>query len=283
LAERICQGAGSTGEKVRAIRDYFRNNFQYSLEPVDRPPGTDALNHFLLSGHPAHCEFFASGAVTLLRLQGIPARYATGYRVMQLEEEDGEYWIARNRDAHAWAEAFDEQTQRWIIVEATPGFVDPSEEELAELEAQAGGGEGSGMMFGAENAGAIVQWWRSLPTGVRHASVTMLVLSLGLLVYALLRRSRLSRGPGARFDPRLRQWQRVLRRMDRRLKRRGLVRQPSETLHQFAHRIDVLADGRDAWLTSSARWYAEYAGGRFRPSPGVPPSLPSSHSQDHSG
>ena len=30
-------------------------------------------------------------------------------------------WIARNRDAHAWVEAFDQERSQWVIVESTPG------------------------------------------------------------------------------------------------------------------------------------------------------------------
>jgi len=40
-------------------------------------------------------------------------------------EED--YYVARNRDAHAWAEAYDRDQGKWVIVEATPGVNFPKD------------------------------------------------------------------------------------------------------------------------------------------------------------
>jgi hypothetical protein len=49
-----------------------------------------------------------------------------------------------------------------------------------------------------------------------------------------------------------------LQRMDRAAKRRKLVRQAGETLHQFAQRI-AAAGGQDAWCAPAADWYLRYA------------------------
>jgi hypothetical protein len=42
--------------------------------------GVDPVESFLLGEHAGHCELFASSAVLLLRLRGVPARYVTGFR-----------------------------------------------------------------------------------------------------------------------------------------------------------------------------------------------------------
>ncbi len=70
LSARICRNRSSTRDKVTAIRDFFQENFRYSLDPVDVPRTSDPLQQFLLTRHPAHCEFFASAAVILLRYPG---------------------------------------------------------------------------------------------------------------------------------------------------------------------------------------------------------------------
>ncbi len=284
LADRVCRHAPTTGAKIRAIRDYFHNNYKYSLDPVEVPRRTDPLVHFLIAKHPAHCEFFASGAVALLRLQGIPARYATGYCVMQLEDENEHYWIARNQDAHAWAEAFDRQQQKWIIVEATPGFLDPNLDDTLGDDESGSGAQGSSLAFTSENASAIAQWWHDLPPHVKSVSLAFLTAISGLLLFLSVRRSQSSLAARSRdsASPRIQQWQRLLHRMDRRLKRRGLVRAPSETLHQFARRVRVLADtlqtgAERTWPHVSADWYVAYANTRFRPSEAEPPSLPPKH------
>jgi hypothetical protein len=45
-------------------------------------------------------------------------RYVTGFVCRERLSKAG--WIVRLRDAHAWAEAFDRDARRWVLVEATP-------------------------------------------------------------------------------------------------------------------------------------------------------------------
>ncbi|MFW6170326.1 MAG: transglutaminase domain-containing protein [Planctomycetota bacterium] len=273
LAEDVCRRSRTPRDKIRAVRGYFRNNHEYSLQPVDLPKGSDPLNHFLRTRHAAHCELFASGAVALLRLQGVPARYATGYRVLEAKQD---YWIARNRDAHAWAEAYDAQRKQWVIVEATPGFTDPTLEDSSELDQEATGIRGRGWAFAAENANSLAQWWKSRPALVRFAIWLLLSLAAGTVIFVYARGFQTAGdAQGSTVaDPRLRQWRRFLARMDRRLKHRGLVRHRSETLHQFANRIRALAGDEDVFLCASAEWYVTYARGRFRNPDWSPPALP---------
>lgn len=273
LARDVCRRSNTPQDKIRAVRAYFRNNYEYSLEAVEVPRGEDPLNHFLMTRHAAHCELFASGAVALLRLQGVPTRYVTGYRVLEPKED---HWIARNRDAHAWAEAYDEQRQRWVIVEATPGFRDPTRDDSSGLDEQSGGLQGGGLAFAAENAGALAQWWRSRPVLLKIAVSLLLGIGAAALVFVYLRRRQITphgRAPTV-ADPEIRPWRRLLTRMDRRLKRNGLVRHRAETLHQFAARIRALAGEEDIFLLASADWYAAYAGRRFRKNESGPPGLP---------
>jgi hypothetical protein len=51
----------------------------------------------------------------MIRLAGIPARYVIGYYA---HEHDGNEIVVRQRDAHAWAEAY--VNGSWMTVDATP-------------------------------------------------------------------------------------------------------------------------------------------------------------------
>ena len=61
---------------------------------------------------------------------------------------------------------------------------------------------------------------------------------------------------------RLAQMQRMLARVDRRVRKRHFERQPHETLHQFADRLRA-APGDDQYLRRCADWYLQYANLRY--------------------
>ena len=98
-----------------AIQNYLVTHHSYSLS-VEMGPG-DPINEFLLNeGRAAHCQYFASAAVILLRCMGIPARYVSGFYA---HEPTGDGLVVRQRDAHAWAECWIDGLG-WMTVEATP-------------------------------------------------------------------------------------------------------------------------------------------------------------------
>jgi len=65
-------------------------------------------------------------------------------------------------------------------------------------------------------------------------------------------------------DRQVRTLQRLLGRMDRRIRRQGLVRQPAETLEKFARRVEEKGPQEPA-LVKAAQWYRDYARCRYRP------------------
>jgi protein-glutamine gamma-glutamyltransferase len=117
LAVRVAGGDMTDGEKIAAVQRYFLANYQYQIG-IDIPAGADPLTYFLLQKPAAHCEYFASGAAVLVARRGVPSRYVTGFVAVELNRHGG-YWMARNRDAHAWVEAYD-RDRGWVLVEATP-------------------------------------------------------------------------------------------------------------------------------------------------------------------
>ncbi|MGV3774159.1 MAG: DUF4129 domain-containing transglutaminase family protein [Verrucomicrobiales bacterium] len=108
-------------EKLAAVDNFFRSQFRYSTFQKVKEAGwtrQTPLEHFLLNSKEGHCEFFASGTVLLLRMLGVPARYATGYSVQEAEDEDRTSFVVREKHAHAWALAW--VNGRWTDVDNTP-------------------------------------------------------------------------------------------------------------------------------------------------------------------
>ena len=123
LALRITKDAPTQPEKIEAISEYLLQNYKYSLD-FERG-SNDPISEFLLNKKAAHCQYFASSTVMLLRCVGVPSRYATGFWAHETAS-DGTT-VVRGRDAHAWCESFVDGVG-WITVETTPpsGRADPS-------------------------------------------------------------------------------------------------------------------------------------------------------------
>ncbi|MGQ0546733.1 MAG: transglutaminase-like domain-containing protein [Betaproteobacteria bacterium] len=104
-------------QAVQAIQRHFAA-FSYSLfreAPV--PEGATPLADFIERAKSGHCEYFAGATTLALRAAGIPARYATGFAVVEWSELEGAY-VVRARHAHAWTRAF--VGGRWVDLDTTP-------------------------------------------------------------------------------------------------------------------------------------------------------------------
>jgi hypothetical protein len=246
------------------------------LVQVQIPSEKDPLIHFLESKHDAHCEYFASATALMLRSVGVPSRYVIGYVADEPSEEVTGRWLARNQDAHAWVEAYDDQTGRWFPVESTPGrkyrTVEPERQSNGVVDMLAG-------LLDRDSdeqdtlAGRILGW-----IGSMRASDPLLwlfrIAQLPLfLVLAFLLWNRYLK-PTARGgeDPADVLSRKLLRQVDRRLQQFSLQRRPSETLYQFAERIDrhslsQVASQRPDFgqqLAGFSAWYRAYADARYQ-------------------
>jgi transglutaminase-like putative cysteine protease len=123
LARKVAQGGKTQAEKAAKIVDYLFKTNKYSLKFVRGPQ--DPVSDFVLNKKSAHCQYFASAAVMMMRAAGIPARYVTGFYANE-RAEDGST-IVRARDAHAWTEAYLDNIG-WVEWDATPpsGRADPA-------------------------------------------------------------------------------------------------------------------------------------------------------------
>lgn len=100
----------------------LENDCQYAFDLSPVPEDWDTIEYFLFQGHRGYCMHFASATTLLARMQGVPARYASGYLVLPQdfhENEDGTYTArVTGQRAHAWAEFY--KDGKWHPVETTP-------------------------------------------------------------------------------------------------------------------------------------------------------------------
>ncbi len=94
---------------------YLAKQAVYDLDVPAMERGGDFVEHFLAEGR-GYCVHFATAGAMLLRMQGIPARYASGY-VAHLDASG--YGEVLDSNAHAWVEIYLDG-YGWYPVEMTP-------------------------------------------------------------------------------------------------------------------------------------------------------------------
>ncbi|MFA7231682.1 MAG: transglutaminase-like domain-containing protein [Victivallaceae bacterium] len=112
------RGKLSDDQIFTLLLQYYQKNFTYKLRQQDNG-STDPVIYFLTNSHQGHCELFAASMTLLLRRLGIPARYVTGF-VCEEQHPSGRYYVARVGNAHAWLEAYNRDTGKWVLLEPTP-------------------------------------------------------------------------------------------------------------------------------------------------------------------
>ena len=113
----------STAETVAWVAEFIRESGVYKLDVSRQPVNYDFAVYFLTESNQGYCVHFATAAAAMYRALGIPARYASGYRVNVPSE--GILVDVLDRDTHAWAEVYISGLG-WIPVETTPGFGETS-------------------------------------------------------------------------------------------------------------------------------------------------------------
>ncbi len=126
LAVGLTETLTTSDARAQAIFEYVTHNHTYTLNLPDRD--SDPLDHFLFEDKQGHCEFFASAMVALLRLGGVPAREVLGF--MGGDWNDfGNYYTVRQRDAHAWVEAYIDG-RGWVMFDPTPPASRPDQRNV---------------------------------------------------------------------------------------------------------------------------------------------------------
>ncbi len=121
IAARAADPDASPYEKALQIKHYLQSHYAYSLD-VQTPEMVDFVAWFLLGEQKGYCTYFASAMTVLCRMNGIPARYVTGY--LAEPDENGVAHV-RGKNAHAWTEIY-LKGFGWLAVDAT-GMMDGDE------------------------------------------------------------------------------------------------------------------------------------------------------------
>jgi len=268
LAGTIFTDCNTTSEKIDAVIRHFRTNYTYLLG-LNAPSNRDKLTYFLLEASTGYCEYFASGAALLLRLADVPTRYVTGFLVTQTNPS-GDTWIARNMDAHAWVEAWDQEQNQWTIVEATIG----RDQISVSLDEQVTAASGSSNALVGRLLQAMYEYglfgvisWLFISSGFRISIIFMAIFAGAVLLVIIFRHRKAKKSilyahSAAMKNPKLIGLHRMLTGMDRKVKAAGLRRDFSETLHAFSQRLRIRETGDGLW-TKMSDWYLEYAHLRY--------------------
>lgn len=108
----------TTEALATAIGKIVERSASYSLNTPRMPENeTDFVMWFLEQSDTGYCVHFASAAAVLLRSQGIPARFVSGYTC---QARTGRRVTVTSQQAHAWVEYYDKDLGCWRILDPTP-------------------------------------------------------------------------------------------------------------------------------------------------------------------
>jgi hypothetical protein len=125
LQKSIVSGNISIEGKIYRIMDFLRKNYSYELNVPKVPDNTEFTDYFLFEQKNGYCTSFATAAVILCRLEGIPARYVEGFSMDNTKDTDGLH-VVRASNAHAWCEVLvSAENNLWAVLESTPADYRP--------------------------------------------------------------------------------------------------------------------------------------------------------------
>lgn len=115
LATEIVEDSPTPWEKLKALEDYLKSNYEYNEEFDPAPPDVDPIEWFLFNETRGVCTHFNSAFVLLARSLNLPARIVNGFLV----SSDAETQIVRPRQAHVYTEV-PFKGLGWVTFDATP-------------------------------------------------------------------------------------------------------------------------------------------------------------------
>ncbi|MBM3944111.1 MAG: hypothetical protein FJ317_01290, partial [SAR202 cluster bacterium] len=118
LAERVIEGALTDLERAQRISAYLRETYDDDPGAEDQGAATMTLDEFFTSTEPRTSMDFATAAVHLARLAGMPARLVAGYLPGQYDPLSGTYMVTK-AERHAWMEVY-LQGVGWVPFDGSP-------------------------------------------------------------------------------------------------------------------------------------------------------------------
>jgi hypothetical protein len=117
LAARLAERTSSPEEKLERTVSYLQHEYHYELR-VGKFHTSQPVAEFLFEKKKGYCQYFASAGAVLLRLEGVPTRYVSGFHVTG-NNRSGDHYVVRELDAHAWIESYI-PGQGWVQADPTP-------------------------------------------------------------------------------------------------------------------------------------------------------------------
>ena len=117
LAAQLGADARTEEERIARTLEYLGRELHYSLSP-GKFQSRQPIAEFVFEKKKGYCEYFASAAAALLRLQGVPTRYVSGFAPSEQSRIAG-HFVVRESHAHAWIEAL-VPGRGWVEVDPTP-------------------------------------------------------------------------------------------------------------------------------------------------------------------
>ena len=224
--------------KTQLLMSHFQSGgYTYSLSP---PQGSGHPLDVFLTTKIGYCEHFASAMALMLRTVGVPARMVVGYLGGDFNP-NGEYYLVSQRSAHAWVEAY--VGGGWLRLDPTPPdqgpgstiaqgrigsatlLMDALRHKWDTMVLAYDLGKQAGLLRSLSGSLGDALRWRPAP--IDTAVIAVLVAALAATGVLLKR--------GGPADPVLA----LYARLHRRLRRRGLIRDPAEGPRDFARRASA--------------------------------------------
>lgn len=103
---------------ITKARKAIQDETKYSLTPGITPSDENFFDYFLNKNKKGYCVHYASTLALILRMNGYPAHFVTGYQVNGSQSYD-DYTVVLDSSSHAWVEITD-PILGYIPIEATP-------------------------------------------------------------------------------------------------------------------------------------------------------------------
>lgn len=104
-ARQVCHGAGSPYDRLIRLEQDLVAHHTYTQNPSAIPADREVVDYFVFEMGSGSCLHFATALAVLGRVVGVPTRLVTGYNPGIWNPAAG-YYEVRERDAHAWVEAY---------------------------------------------------------------------------------------------------------------------------------------------------------------------------------